>query len=134
MNDEKSDRKALGDRARREVLGDAYVDGARSSEFAAPLQELVTEFCWGGPWSRPGLSREIRSLLNIAILTALNRPHELRLHTQGALRNGCTSEELVEVLLQATVYAGIPAGVDAFKVVELAINDFELTERAPLRE
>ena len=122
--DSYSARRVLGDKARREVLGDAYVDGAQRSEFSAPLQDLVTEFCWGGPWSRPGLTRQTRSLLNVAILTALNRPHELRLHTQGALRNGCTSEEIAEVLLQATVYAGIPAGVDAFKVADLAIQEF----------
>lgn len=117
-----------GDRVRRAVLGDAYVDGARKSAFAEPLQQLVTEFCWGGPWSRPGLPRTTRSLLNLAILTALNRPHELRLHTHGALRNRCTVDEISEVLLQATVYAGIPAGVDAFKTVEKAIDEYLLAQ------
>ncbi len=120
-----NDRKSTGDRMRREVLGDSYVDGAHRSPFAAPLQELVTEFCWGGPWSRPGLPRHTRSLLNLAMMTALNRPHELKLHTTGALRNGCTPEEIAEVLLQAAVYAGIPAGVDAFKVAVRAIEEYE---------
>lgn len=124
-------RRANGDRIRRQVLGDEYVDGAHRSAFSEPLQELVTEFCWGGPWSRDGLPKQTRSLINLAILTALNRPHELKLHTKGALRNGCSREEIIEVLLQATVYAGIPAGVDAFRVAEQAIQEFSgLTNEA----
>lgn len=113
-----------GNQVRRAVLGDAYVDSARKSEFAEPLQQLVTEYCWGGPWVRPGLERKTRSLLNLAIMTALNRPHELALHTKGALRNDCTVEEIREVLLQVTIYAGVPAGVDAFRTAEQAINEF----------
>lgn len=122
---DENSRRATGDRIRREVLSDSYVEGARKSAFAAPLQEMITEFCWGGPWARPGLPWRTRSLLNIALMTALNRPHELKLHTAGALRNGCTPDEIAEVLLQAAVYAGIPAGVDAFKVAESAIDEYE---------
>lgn len=128
-SDEIPSRWERGNQVRRAVLGDAYVDGARKSEFAEPLQQLVTEYCWGGPWVRPGLERKTRSLLNLAIMTALNRPHELALHTKGALRNDCTVEEIREVLLQATIYAGVPAGVDAFRTAEQAIDDFYMAEQ-----
>jgi 4-carboxymuconolactone decarboxylase len=103
---------------RREVLGDAYVDRALAAadDFNGPMQELVTEYCWGAVWRRPGLDRRTRSLLNLAMLSALNRAHELRVHVAGALRNGCTPEEIREVLLQVAVYCGVPAGVDAFRV------------------
>lgn len=109
---------------RREVLGDAYVEAALASadELGKPMQELVTEFCWGGIWGRPGLPRQTRSLLNIGLLAALNRPHELQLHTRGALRNGCTEAEIVEVVLQVAVYCGVPAGVDAMRNVRAAIS------------
>ena len=113
------------------MLGDRYVDAARVSEFSAPLQELLTEYCWGGPWSRDGLPHQTRSLLNIAILGALNRPRELAIHTKGALRNGCSEAEIAEVLLQMTVYAGVAAGVDAFHVVEGAIRDYRSDSEAP---
>jgi 4-carboxymuconolactone decarboxylase len=110
-------RLARGDELRRAVLGDEYVEQsrARATEFTAPLQELVTEYCWGGVWSRPGLELKTRSLLNLAMLTALNRPHELRLHVRGAVNNGCTREEIRETLLQAAVYCGLPAALDAFR-------------------
>jgi 4-carboxymuconolactone decarboxylase len=112
---------------RKAVLGAEFVDKAIASadDFNRPLQELVTEFCWGAVWTREGLSRKTRSLLNLAMLTALNRPHELKMHVQGALRNGVTREEIREVLLQATIYAGVPAGVDAFRVAREAMNDFK---------
>ena len=102
---------------RREVLGAEYVDAAIASadELSRPLQELVTEYCWGEVWGRPGLPRKTRSLLNIGILTALNRPHELQLHTAGALRNGCSESEIVEVVLQTAIYCGVPAAVVAFR-------------------
>ena len=108
------------------VLGAEFVDTAIASadEFNRPLQELVTEYCWGAIWTREGLSRRVRSMLNLAMLTALNRPHELKMHVQGALRNGVTREEIREVLLQATIYAGVPAGVDAFRVAREAMADF----------
>ncbi len=108
---------------RREVLGETYVDAALATadELGRPLQELVTEYCWGALWGRPGLPRTTRSLLNVGLLAALNRPHELQLHTHGALRNGCTEEEIVEVVLQVAVYCGVPAAVDAMRNVRAAI-------------
>jgi len=110
-------RAELGETIRREVLGDEYVDRATqsASEFNKPLQQLVTEYCWGDVWGRPGLDRRTRSLINLAMISALNRPHELRLHVAGALRNGVTTDEIREVLLQVTIYCGVPAGVDAFR-------------------
>ena len=112
---------------RKAVLGAEFVDKAiaAADEFNRPLQELVTEYCWGAIWTREGLSRRSRSMLNLAMLTALNRPHELKMHVQGALRNGVTREEIREVLLQATIYAGVPAGVDAFRVAREAMADFK---------
>jgi 4-carboxymuconolactone decarboxylase len=112
---------------RKAVLGAEFVDKAIASadEFNRPLQELVTEYCWGAIWTREGLPRRVRSMLNLAMLTALNRPHELKMHVQGALRNGVTREEIREVLLQATIYAGVPAGVDAFRVAREAMADFK---------
>lgn len=107
-----------GLQTRREVLGSAYVDAAvaNADDFSAPLQAFVTQAAWDGVWNRPGLDRKTRSLLNLAMLTALNRPHELKLHLKGALNNGVTKEEIREVLLQATVYCGAPAGVDSFRI------------------
>jgi 4-carboxymuconolactone decarboxylase len=107
-----------GLKTRREVLGAEYVDAAiaNADDFNQPMQELVTEACWHGIWNRPGLSRRDRSLLNLAMLTVLNRPHELKLHIKGALNNGVTRDEIKEVLLQAAIYGGMPAGVDGFRV------------------
>jgi 4-carboxymuconolactone decarboxylase len=112
---------------RKAVLGAEFVDKAigAADDFNRPLQELVTEYCWGAVWTREGLSRRDRSLLNLAMLTALNRPHELKMHVQGALRNGVKREEIREVLLQATIYAGVPAGVDAFRVAREAMAEFK---------
>ncbi len=103
---------------RREVLGEEQAKWALSSvdNFTRPLQELVTEYCWGEIWARPGLPRKIRSLLNLGILAALNRPHEFRTHLRGALRNGCTREEILEVILQTAIYCGVPAAVDSVRV------------------
>ena len=102
---------------RREVLGAEYVDGsmARADDFMAAFQNITTEMCWGYAWTRPGLERRTRSMLNLAMLTALGRPAELRLHVKGALTNGVTADEIKEVLLHATVYCGVPAGLEAFK-------------------
>ncbi|MCC7272103.1 MAG: 4-carboxymuconolactone decarboxylase [Alphaproteobacteria bacterium] len=102
---------------RREVLGAEYVDNALKSadEFTKPFQEYLTESCWGNVWTRPGLSRQTRSMLNLAMLIALNRPHEFKLHLRGALNNGVSKEEIREVLMQAAVYCGAPAAVDAFR-------------------
>jgi 4-carboxymuconolactone decarboxylase len=121
-----NERYERGLEIRREVLGSEYVDAAVASadELGRPLQELVTEYCWGELWSRPGLPRKTRSLLNIAILTALNRPHELQLHSSGALRNGCTESELTEVVLQTAVYCGVPAAVDGMRSVRAGVAAF----------
>ena len=107
-----------GMKIRREVLGDAYVDNAlrNADEFSAPFQDLVTEYCWGASWGREGLTRKQRSLNNLCLLAALNRRDEFELHFRGAIRNGCTREELRETLIQIAVYAGIPAGVEAFRI------------------
>lgn len=115
MNKDLFDR---GLKTRRDVLGSDYVDKAiaNADEFSKPLQELVTQYCWGDVWNRPGLERKTRSLLNLAMLTALNRPHELKLHVRGALNNGVTKEEIREVFLQAAIYCGVPAGVESFRL------------------
>jgi len=106
-----------GLQVRREVLGTEYVDGglAKADDFMMAFQRITTEMCWGYAWTRPGLDRRSRSMLNLAMLTALNRPAEIKLHVKGALNNGLTVEEIKEILLHATVYCGIPAGLDAFK-------------------
>ncbi len=102
---------------RRAVLGTEYVDGglAKADDFMMAFQRITTEWCWGYAWTRDGLDRKTRSMLNLAMLTALSKPAELRLHVKGALANGVTVEEIKEILLHATVYCGIPAGLDAFK-------------------
>jgi 4-carboxymuconolactone decarboxylase len=106
-----------GLKVRREVLGAEYVDGsiAKADDFMMAFQNITTEWCWGYAWTRPGLERKTRSMLNLAMLTALSKPAELKLHVKGALANGVTVEEIKEILLHATVYCGIPAGLDAFK-------------------
>lgn len=107
-----------GLKTRREVLGSEYVDKsiASADAFNRPMQELVTEYCWGEIWNRPGIDRRTRSLLNLGMLTVMNRPHELKLHVRGALANGVTKEEITEVFLQAAIYAGVPAAIDSFRV------------------
>jgi 4-carboxymuconolactone decarboxylase len=102
---------------RRAVLGDDYVNAAiaNADDFSRDLQQLVTQFAWGEVWNRPGLDRKTRSLLNLAMLTALNRPHEFRLHLRGALNNGASQDEVREVLLQTAVYCGMPAAMDSFR-------------------
>jgi 4-carboxymuconolactone decarboxylase len=112
-----SDKFASGLKIRKEVLGEAYVAKALKNvdDFNRPMQELVTEYCWGTIWARDGLPRKTRSLINLAMLTALNRPHEVKAHVRGALNNGCTREEIMETFLQAAVYCGVPAGIDSFR-------------------
>lgn len=112
---------------RRAVLGNEYVDKAisQADEFSRPLQELVTEYCWGTVWARPELPRKIRSIINLAMLTALNRPHELKIHIRGSLTNGCTKEEIREVLLQTAIYCGVPAAVDSFRVMKEVFTEVE---------
>ena len=121
----RQDRYATGMEVRRKVLGDEYVDRALEGidEFNREFQELVTEYCWGGIWGRPGLSHRQRSLNNLCLLAALNRPHEFEIHFRGALRNGCTQDELRETLLQIAVYVGIPAGVDAFRIARRVLAE-----------
>ena len=103
---------------RREVLGADYVDASikGADDFNMPMQEMVTQYCWGDVWNRPVLDRRMRSFLNLAMLTALNRPHELKLHVRGALNNGLTKDEIREVFLQAAIYCGVPAAIDSFRV------------------
>jgi len=103
---------------RRAVLGEAYVDRALADagDFDWPMQQLTTEYCWDAIWNRPGLDRRCRSILNLGMIAALNRPHELRLHIQGALNNGLSIDEIREIFLQVSVYCGIPAGIEAFRI------------------
>ena len=110
---------------RREVLGADYVDRALASadDFTRPMQELVTEYCWGEVWTQPELPRRTRSLINIAMISALNRPHELQLHVRGALRNGCTKEEIRAVLLQVAIYCGVPAAIDGFRTAAAVLKE-----------
>lgn len=103
---------------RREVLGPEYVDKsiASADDFTRPLQELVTQYCWGEVWGRTEIDRKTRSTINLAMISALNRPHELKLHVRGALRNGLSRETIREILLQVAIYCGVPASIDAFRV------------------
>ena len=106
-----------GLKIRSEVLGKEYVENSMKSadDFNKPFQEFVTEYCWGAGWGRPGLSRKERSMLNLVMLSILNRPHELKLHIRGALTNGLTKDQIREIFMQVAIYAGVPAGVDAFR-------------------
>ena len=124
MNQELFDK---GLKTRREVLGAEYVDASirNADDFNMPMQELVTQYCWGDVWNRPGLDRKHRSMINLAMLTALNRPHELKIHVRGALNNGVTKEEIQEILLQTAIYCGVPAALDSFRVASAAINELE---------
>lgn len=110
---------------RREVLGAEYVDASirNADDFNLEMQELVTQYCWGDVWNRPGLDRRTRSLLNLATITALNRPHELKLHVRGAINNGVTKAEIKEVFLQAAIYCGVPAAIDAFRTAKEAFKE-----------
>ncbi|MGG0288750.1 4-carboxymuconolactone decarboxylase [Peribacillus butanolivorans] len=121
MNNE---RYKAGLEVRREVLGIDYVDNSinNANDFNMDLQKLVTEYCWGEVWTRPGISRKTRSIINIAMITALNRPHELKLHIQGAITNGVTKDEIKEVLLQTAIYCGVPAAIDSFRVAQEVFN------------
>lgn len=110
---------------RKEVLGTEYVNKSinNMTDFNRPMQELVTEYCWGEIWKRPGLSRKTRSLLNLAMMTALNRPHELKLHVRGALNNDVTTDEIKEVFLQSAIYCGVPAAIDSFRVAQEVFDE-----------
>jgi 4-carboxymuconolactone decarboxylase len=110
---------------RRAVLGAEFVDKAiaTANDFNRPLQELVTQYCWGEIWGRPGLDRKTRSLLNLAMITALNRPHEVKMHIKGALNNGVTKDEIKEVFLQVAIYCGVPASVDSFRLAKEVFDE-----------
>jgi 4-carboxymuconolactone decarboxylase len=116
-----------GRELRRAVLGADYVEraAANADEFSEPLQDLVTEYCWGAVWGRDGLALKTRSMLNLAMIAVLNRPQELRTHIRGALTNGVTREEIREIFLQVGIYAGIPAAVDSFRVARDAFAELE---------
>jgi 4-carboxymuconolactone decarboxylase len=105
---------------RKAVLGKEYVEKsiAMVDDFNRPMQELVTEYCWGAVWGREGLDKKQRSMLNLAMISCLNRPHELRLHIAGALKNGVPRDEIREIFMQVAIYAGVPAGVDSFRAAK----------------
>ena len=130
MADEGSSVYEKGLAMRRKVLGDAHVDRsmANVSEFARPVQDLVTEYCWGAVWTREDLEPRTRSLLNLVMLTALNRMHEFAVHVRGAVRNGCTREEIREALLQTAVYCGAPAALESFRVAERVLAEIDAGE------
>ncbi len=121
-----TDKFEQGLRVRREVLGDEYVDAALSNvdDFSRDFQEIVTEMAWG-TWARPGLERKQRSLNVLCLLAALNRPAEFKLHFRAALGNGCSRDELRETLLQITAYAGVPAGVEAFRIAREVLSEVD---------
>ncbi|MBW1781081.1 MAG: carboxymuconolactone decarboxylase family protein [Deltaproteobacteria bacterium] len=122
-----SEKYEKGMAIRREVLGDEYVNNAvnAGTDFTKPLQEMVTANCWGEIWTLTAIPKRTRSLITIAILSALKCPAEIKIHVRGALRNGCTVEEIQEVLLQAVVYCGVPAGIDAFRAAKEVIEEWE---------
>jgi 4-carboxymuconolactone decarboxylase len=112
---------------RKSVLGAEYVEKsfASADDFNRPMQELVTEYCWGAIWGRDGLPKKTRSIINLAMISALNRPHELKMHVKGALKNGVTKDEIREVFLQVAIYCGVPAGVDSFRIAREAFAELE---------
>lgn len=116
-----------GLKLRKEVLGTAHVERsmANMDDFTKPLQEVVTEIGWGQFWTRPGLTRKERSLITLGVLTALGRPHELVVHTKGAINNGCTKDEIREALIHVGCYAGFPATIDAFRSAKKALEEME---------
>lgn len=115
----------LGMKIRREVLGDGHVDRslATATDFTRPMQDLVGEYCWGTIWGRPGLDRRSRSILNLGLMTALNRRRELELHVRGAINNGLSVEEIREVLLQTAIYCGVPAALEAFSAADAVLRE-----------
>lgn len=116
---------------RKSVLGKEFVENAirNADDFNMPMQELATEYCWGYVWGRPGLDKKTRSFLNLGMIAALNRPHELKIHVQGALRNGLTRQEIMEVFLQVAIYCGVPAGVDSFRIAREAFAEFDKQQK-----
>jgi 4-carboxymuconolactone decarboxylase len=120
---------------RKKVLGADYVKQTlkNADELLLPFQELLTEFAWGSVWTRPGLSLKTRSMLTLAMCIALNRPHEIKLHLRGALRNGCDVTEIRELLLHSFIYCGGPAAVDAFNVIRTALPEIAAKEKKETR-
>lgn len=116
-----------GLKIRREVLGDEYVDKAlaNTTDFNRPMQDLVNEFCWGAVWGREGLTRKERSLVNLGMLTALGRIHEVETHVRGALNNGVTKDQISEVFLQTAIYCGVPAAIDSYRAAAPIIKEYE---------
>ena len=116
---------------RKSVLGKEFVEKsfAAADDFNREQQELVTEYCWGAVWGRPGLEKKTRSLLNLAMLSALNRPHELKMHVGGALKNGVTLEEIKEVFMQVMIYAGVPACVDSFRIAREVFAEIDAQKK-----
>jgi 4-carboxymuconolactone decarboxylase len=116
---------------RKKVLGAEYVEKSMASadSFSMPMQELSTEYCWGHVWTRPGLQLRERSLINIAMISALNRPHELKLHVKAALNNGLTRDEIREVILQVAVYCGVPAGIDSTRIAREAFAELDAAKK-----
>jgi len=112
---------------RKSVLGKEFVENSikNADDFNMPMQELPTEYCWGYVWGRPGLDKRTRSFLNLGMIAALNRPHELKIHVKGALRNGLTRQEIMEVFLQVAIYCGVPAGVDSFRIAKEAFAEYD---------
>jgi 4-carboxymuconolactone decarboxylase len=121
------DRFEAGMAIRKRVLGDAHVQRSleKVTEFSRPIQELVTEYCWGAVWTREGLELRDRSLINLAMLTVLNRGHEMGVHVRGAVTNGVTKSEIQEVLMQAAIYAGVPASLESFRIAEETLTSLE---------
>jgi 4-carboxymuconolactone decarboxylase len=126
------DRFDKGMALRKQVLGAEYVEKsmAAADDFSRPMQELSTEYCWGYVWSRPGLELRERSLINLSMISALNRPHELKLHVKAALNNGLTREQIREVLLQVAVYCGVPAGIDSTRIAREAFAEVDAAAAA----
>lgn len=116
---------------RKRVLGAEYVEKSMASadSFSMPMQELSTEYCWGHVWTRPGLALRDRSLINIAMISALNRPHELKLHVKAALNNGLSRDEIREVILQVAVYCGVPAGIDSTRIAREAFAEVDAAKK-----
>lgn len=115
---------------RKAVVGEAYVDKAlaEANDFTGPLQDLVTEYCWGAVWGREELPLKTRSMLNLAMLPILNRPNELRIHVKGALTNGVTREEIREIFLQVAIYAGVPTAIDSFRIAGEVFAELDETD------
>lgn len=126
------DRFDKGLKLRKQVLGADYVERsmAGADDFSRPMQELSTEYCWGYVWTRPGLALRDRSLINLGMISALNRPHELKLHVKAALNNGLSREEIREVLLQVAVYCGVPAGIDSVRIAREAFAEIDQAKKA----